>query len=188
VTDDNLNMYDVRKNDEPFANGTIDPEEPVITISLDGLEIGIYNFTLYANDTSGNTASNSVLVTVLGDDVIPIITYVPPDIRYAQGTTGQVYNWTATDDFKDYYEILVDGVLVFTADWTTNNIEFDFSGLLQGSHNVTLRVYDIGSNMAESTVTVFVSTSTAMVYLTWSALISAVSILIIGIVWFVRYR
>ncbi|MHA3964843.1 MAG: MSCRAMM family protein [Candidatus Thorarchaeota archaeon SMTZ1-45] len=188
VTDEYPNMYEIRDNDEPFANGTIDPDEPVITISLNGLEVGVHNFTLYANDTSGNTAMHSVLVTVIGDDVPPVISYTPPDIYYTQGARNQIYNWTATDDFMDYYEILINGVVVETDDWTTTNIEFDFAGLIQGEHNVTLRVYDRSDNMAESTVMVFVSASTTSVYLTWILGITAGVIVIIAIVWFVRYR
>ena len=188
VTDEYPNMYEIRDNDEPFVNGTIDPDEPVITISLNGLEVGVHNFTLYANDTSGNTAMHSVLVTVIGDDVPPVISYTPPDIYYTQGARNQIYNWTATDDFMDYYEILINGVVVETDDWTTTNIEFDFAGLIQGEHNVTLRVYDRSDNMAESTVMVFVSASTTSVYLTWILGITAGVIVIIAIVWFVRYR
>jgi hypothetical protein len=156
VTDDYPSMYEIRKNNESLVNGTIDLDEPVIEYSLDGLEIGVHNFSLSVNDTSGNTAIHYVLVTVLGDAVDPVITYTPADIYYAQGDKHQVFNWTATDDFMDYYEILVDGEVVLTEDWTTNLIEFDFSGLSEGEHNVALRVYDLGGNMAESIVMVFV--------------------------------
>ena len=188
VTDDYPNMYEVHQNDELYANGTIDPDEPVIEISIDNLEVGVHNFTLYVNDTSGNTAMHSVLVTVLGDEIDPVITYTPATIYYAQGDTHQTYNWTASDDFMDYYEILVDGVVVITADWATNTIAFDFSGLRQGLHNVTLRVYDLGDNTAESIVMVHVSASTASVYLTSALLLTVGVIALIGIIWFVRYR
>ncbi len=188
ITDEYPDKYVIQKNDDQFADGTIDPEEPVISISLDGLEVGVHNFTLYANDTSGNFATYSVLVTVLGDEVPPVIMYTPPDVYYAQGDRNKVYNWTATDDFMDYYIILVDNVIVVTDDWTTTNIAFDFAGLLQGQHNVTLKVYDLSSNMAESTVMVFVSASVASVYLTWAILITAGVIALVAIIWFVRYR
>ncbi|MHA1963379.1 MAG: hypothetical protein ACW97G_02235 [Candidatus Thorarchaeota archaeon] len=188
VTDDYPNMYEVHQNDELFDNGTINPDEPVIEISLDDIEVGVHNFSLHVNDTSGNTAMHSVLVTVLGDTVDPVITFTPADIYYAQGDTHQVFNWTATDDFMDYYEILVDGELVFSADWTTTIIEFDFSGLRLGEHTVTLKVYDLGGNMVESDVMVYVSASTASVYLTYVALLAAGVIVFIGLIWFVRYR
>jgi hypothetical protein len=188
VTDDYVNMYRVLDNQTNVQNGTIDPDEPVIQISLDGLSIGIHNFTLYANDTSGNTAANSVLVTVLGDTIPPVITYSPSAIHYAQGAENKIYNWTATDDFKESYEILVDGAVVVTGSWTTENIEFDFGGLAQGEHNVTLRVYDIGGNMAESVVLVTVTASTASEYLFYTAVIALGLIAVIAVIWFVRYR
>ncbi|TET08278.1 MAG: hypothetical protein E3J86_10965 [Candidatus Thorarchaeota archaeon] len=188
ITDDYLNMYDILRNDEDFLEGTINPDEPVITISLDGLAIGVHNFTMYANDTSGNTAIHSVLVTVLSDDVVPILVYAPPDISYAQGDTNLIYSWTATDDFKDYYTIAVDGEIIITADWTTDDIEFDFSGLIQGEHEVTLKVYDLGANMVESTVLVHVSAPTAIGYLTSAGLIAIGAIIFIALIWFVRYR
>jgi hypothetical protein len=188
VTDDYLNMYEIYRNDELVDSATINPDEPVIEISLNNLEIGVHNFSLFVNDTSGNSATHSVLVTVLGDDVAPVITYTPAAIRYPRGDTHQTYNWTATDDYMDYYEILVDGVVVVTEDWTTKRIEFDFSGLSPGTHNVTLIVYDLGGNTAESLVTVIVSAATAFVYLTSIGALAAGVILFIGVVWFVRYR
>lgn len=188
VTDDYLNMFEILRNDEKFDEGIINPDDPVITISLDQLAIGVHNFTLYANDTSGNTATHSVLVTVNRDDIAPIIVYSPATIYYAQGDRNLIFSWTATDDFKDYYTIEIDGDLIITEDWTTDNIEFDFSGLLQGTHEVTLKVYDLGGNMAESTVIVQVSVSTVLVYIISAGLIAAGIIAFIVIVWFVRYR
>jgi len=188
VTDEYPDKYEVLRNNVSIVNGVINPDEPVITISLDGLDVGVYNFTLHVNDTSGNTAIDSVLVTVIGDTIAPVITYTPADIYYAQGDRNQIFNWTAIDDYMDYYEILVDGVLVFTDDWTTTNIDFDFSGLSQGEHNATLRVYDIGGNMAHSTVMVHVSASTASYYLISAALVALGVIALIAIIWFVRYR
>lgn len=188
VSDDYLNMYDVLRNNETFEDGTINPDDPVISISLDGLEIGVHNFTLFANDTSGNTATDSVLVTVIGDDISPLIIFTPADISYPQGAGNQVFNWTATDDFMDYYTIEVDGEIILTADWLTENIEFDFAGLILGDHEVTLKVYDLGGNMAESTVLVHVSAPTALGYLTTAGLIALGAIVVIALIWFVRYR
>ena len=188
ITDEYLNLYEILRNDEDFAEGTIDPDDPVIMISLNDLAIGVHNFTLYANDTSGNTAMHSVLVTVLGDDIIPIIVFTPADISYAQGDTHLVFTWTATDDFKDYYTIAVDGEIIVTADWITDDIEFDFSGLIQGEHEITLKVYDIGGNMVESTVLAHVSAPTALGYMISAGLIAVGAIVVIALIWFVRYR
>jgi len=188
VTDDFVNEYRITDNDTAIASGDIDAEEPVITISLDGLEIGVHNFTLYANDTSGNTATHSVLVTVLADDIAPIIVYTPSDFAYAQGDRVPTRNWTATDDFKDFYTISLDDDVVIEDDWISEDIQFDFSGFIEGTHTVTLRVYDIGGNVAESTVTVIVTQSTSSRYIMYGGLVALGAIALIAVVWFIRYR
>jgi hypothetical protein len=188
VTDEFVNKYRITDNGTEYASGNIDPDEPIITISLNGLNIGVHNFTLYANDTSGNTATYSVLVTVLRDNIAPIITYSPPDLEYAQGDSIPARNWTATDDFKDYYTISVDGEIRVNDSWISDNIGFDFSGLLEGSHTVTLKVYDIGGNYAESSVTVIVTQSTASLYIVYITLLALGTIGFVAVIWFVRYR
>lgn len=188
VSDENLNMYEILQNETDFAQGAIDPGDPVITISLDNLAIGVHNFTLYANDTSGNTAFHSVLVTVNRDDISPLIITSPPEIYYSQGAGNIIYSWTATDDFKDYYTIEVDGVIIESEDWTSETIEFDFSGLIQGEHEVILKVYDLGGNMAESIVLVHVSAPVVLGYLMAAGLISLGIIVVLVLIWFVRYR
>jgi len=184
VTDDNLYMYTVMNNDEVVVSGDIDPDEPVITVNLDGLNIGVHNFTLSANDTSGNTAYNSTIVTVMQDDIVPIIVFAPDDISYSQGDSNIIRNWTATDEYKDYYTITVATTIgdtidtdeVVHADWITENIEFDFAGLLAGTHEVILTVYDIGGNSVQSIVTVQMAIGSVGI------------IVLIAVIWFIRYR
>ncbi|MCK4565895.1 MAG: hypothetical protein KAU48_01165, partial [Candidatus Thorarchaeota archaeon] len=196
VTDDYLNKYTIMDNDEVLISGDINPDEPVITISLDGLEIGVHNLTLFANDTSGNTANDTAVVTVLLDDIVPIIAHAPAAIYYSQGDINIIRNWTASDDFKDYYTITIDTIIgdtitteeVVNADWETENIEFDFAGLLSGTYEVTLTVYDLGGNSAQSTVTVVVTQAYLVTYLTWMAIGSVAIIALIAIIWFVRFR
>ncbi|RLI58186.1 MAG: hypothetical protein DRP09_00155 [Candidatus Thorarchaeota archaeon] len=188
VTDEYPDMYNVTDNGERYTNGSINPDAPTVTISLDGLSVGVHNFTIYVNDTSGNTASDWVLVTVNGDTIPPVVVYAPDDIYYPQGDRVPVKNWTITDDFKDYYTISVDGVVVVTEDWTDSIIEFDFSGLQVGVHNVTLTVYDLGGNSVSSTVQVFVSTPTIQRYMIGAGIGVAVLIGVLVVVWFVKFR
>jgi len=124
----------------------------------------------------------------LRDDIAPTILYAPPDLEYAQGDSVPIRNWTATDDFKDYYTISVDDEIRVNNAWTSDNIEFDFSGLLEGSHTVILRVYDIGGNYAESTVLVIVTQSTVARYIIYGGLVALVAIGLIALVWFIRFR
>ncbi len=179
ASDDFLNMYEIYRDGDSIRNGTFDPENPFVSINVDDLPIGVHNYTLKVNDTSGNTAYDTVFVTVKLDDVAPVITYEPGDIYYDRGTVDIVRNWTATDRFKDVYNITVDGFVVVQQDWTSETIEFDFSGLSDGIHYVTLRVYDQGGNYAKSTVLVHVSLPTSfkivLIFGSIAVLVTAVS-------------
>jgi len=188
VSDDNLNMFTVMDNDDVYSSGDINPDDPFITISLNDLAIGEHNFTLHANDTSGNTAEDTVVVTVNADDIAPVILFSPDDIYYSQGEIDIIRNWTATDEFKDYYTITINEEEFVHADWETENIEFDFSGLRAGVHEVTLTVFDLGGNSVQSTVIVTVSQAPIVTYLIAIALGAIGIIAFIAIIWFVRYR
>jgi len=188
VSDDNLNKFTVMDNDEVYSSGNINPAEPIITVSLNDLMIGEHNFTLHVNDTSGNTAEDTVVVTVNADDIAPVIVFTPDEVYYSQGDLSIIRNWTATDEFMDHYTITIDDEEIVHAVWETENIEFDFSGLKAGTHEVTLTVFDLGGNSAQSTVTVVVSQAPIMNYITAIGIGSIALIAIIAIVWFVRYR
>jgi len=45
--------------------------------------------------------------TILQSDIVPIIVFAPDDISYSQGDSNIIRNWTATDEYKDYYTITV---------------------------------------------------------------------------------
>jgi hypothetical protein len=188
ITDDYPDVYRLTKNGTEIETGDIDPDEPFVEYGLVGLSVGVHNFTLYANDTSGNSAASWVLVTVIGDTTPPEIVFEPDSVYYARGDTNIIRNWTATDESKDYYTIAVDGDVIVNTTWAADKIEFDFSGLSTGSHNVTLTVYDLGGNTASSTVSVFVSIPTVQTYLTAIAIGVAVLVGVIFVIWYIRFR
>ncbi len=188
VTDDYPDKYVVTRNGEEHASGSVNPDLPVIVIGIDGLSIGQYTFTLFVNDTSGNSATDDVIVHVLNDDVAPVITYTPPDFEYTQGVAILIRNWTATDDFMATYTITVDNILVVDETWDSETIEFDFAALSVGTHEVVLTVYDVGGNSATSTVIVTVTVSDALTIIMVAG-ISVAAVILVGIaVWYVRYR
>ena len=188
ITDEYLNMYTVYSGIEEIESGDINLDEPFVAISVDGLPVGIYEYMLSANDTSGNTATHNVTVHVNGDDVVPVIVYAPDDVIYARGDAGLVRNWTVTDDFKSRYTIVVDGFVKVDEDWTSETIDFDFAGLAEGVHWVELTVYDIGGNSASSAVMVTVTPATTVVYLAMAGLAVGAIIVFVFIIWYLRYR
>ncbi len=188
ITDDYVNMFTVYRGSEELESGDINPDEPFVIVSIDGLSAGTYEYMLSANDTSGNTATHNVTVQVNGDDVVPVIVYAPDDVIYARGDVGLVRNWTVTDDFKSRYTIVVDGFVKVEEDWTSETIDFNFAGLAEGVHWVELTVYDIGGNSASSAVMVTVTPATTVVYLAMAGLAVGAIIVFVFVIWYLRYR
>ncbi|MBD3407147.1 MAG: hypothetical protein GF411_13595 [Candidatus Lokiarchaeota archaeon] len=157
ITEDNPSKYTVTKDGEEIDSGEVDIANPFVIVTLENLAVGQHVYQITVNDTSGNEASDSVTVTVLQDTTIPVLVYTPETVSYALGEDDVIRNWTVTDDFKDYYEIYVDTILIETNDWTSDRIEFDFAGMAQGNHTVRLSVYDLGGNSLTVYVDVIVT-------------------------------
>jgi len=80
ATDTNPDTYIVYKDDVEIASGTWTSGVP-ITVNVDGLNIGSYNYTIIVVDTSSNSARDTVIVTVVDSDV-------PTDTTTETTTTG----------------------------------------------------------------------------------------------------
>lgn len=188
ITEENPSMYVIERNGTEIETGEVDPLQPFVEVSLDGLSIGLHIYVLRVNDTSGNEATDEVLVTVESDTVPPRIIFNPETIYYYQGDLRVIRNWTARDEYKDYYTIEVNGFIVEQDDWTTESIEFDFSGLAQGEHWIVLTVYDIGGNSASAAVKVVVSPPAMFIVVSLFGGMIALAVVIYFVVWYLRRR
>ncbi len=188
ITDEYMNNYTITLDGDDLSSGELDPDSPFILISVDGLSIGVHVYIFMANDTSGNSATDSVTVTVIIDNVAPVITYEPDTVSYAQGDINIIRNWTAADEYMDYYTIKVDGFVIETGVWDSEIINFDFSGLLAGVHSVELTVYDLGGNTDSSVVEVVVSTPTAVTAM-FLVIGIAASLIVVGLIyWRIKFH
>ncbi len=188
ITEENPSMYVIERNGTEIETGEVDPLQPFVEVSLDGLSIGLHIYVLRVNDTSGNEATDEVLVTVESDTVPPRIIFNPETIYYYQGDLRVIRNWTARDEYKDYYTIEVNGFVVEQDGWTTESIEFDFSGLAQGEHWLVLTVYDIGGNSASAAVKVVVSPPAMFIVVSLFGGMIALAVVIYFVVWYLRRR
>jgi hypothetical protein len=188
LTDDYLDSYILYRDNVGIENGSLDQDEPFFSTQVTSLRIGVYTYSLWVNDTSGNSAFGNVTVTAKIDDVAPVFSYEPADIYYARGATNIIHNWTVTDDYMANYTITVNGFVIVEEDWTSDTIEFDFSGLAEGSHTVALTVRDLGGNAVTSEVMVHVSTPTATYGIMGVLAVSGVLVLIGVFFWYFKYR
>lgn len=134
-----------------------------ITVSIDALPIGLYNFTIVFNDTTGNSVSNTIWITVFTDTTSPILLQQSSNVSYLLGSTGNSLTWTAIDDYNPgNYTLYLNGTEVTTANWSNNTpVTFGIDGLPAGVYNFTIVFRDaFGNNVSNAVwVTVYVNTS-----------------------------
>lgn len=128
------------------------------TVDLSGVDfetVGTYSATITATDSSNNTTTKTVTVTII-DTTIPVITVTTAELTYEVGTTV-----TAT-------QIITDGGIT-VADNTSETIEpiidlstVDFMTI--GDYTATVNASDEdGNNAVEQTLTIHVTDTTAPV-------------------------
>ncbi len=133
---------------------TTDWDESDISISVDGLAAGTYNYTLTVLDTSGNYATDTVWVTVT-DITSPTINE-PTDTTYESGSSGNAISWICSDLHPSHYEVFHNGTSSGILQWDGSDIDYNIDGLALGLHNFTIILYDESENTATDTVWVTV--------------------------------
>lgn len=153
-SDTNPDYYSITRD------GTVIDENPwfgeELTINIDGLAYGVYTYVCTVNDTEGQEASDSVIVTVT-DSVDPVLNS-PSDIIYSEGDTGNTIIWVATDNNPTTYTVYLDGELYTTDTWYSgSSIIVSIDGLTSNQYNFTITVRDQAGNVAKDTVIVGVT-------------------------------
>ncbi|MFW9844660.1 MAG: hypothetical protein ACFFEV_08795, partial [Candidatus Thorarchaeota archaeon] len=129
-----------------YITDIIFPYEGNITINIDGLEIGIWNFTLVAYDEAGNLEVNTVLVHVV--DTTSPICISNGDVEFEDSDTIPAIEWTCFD--LDPYEwYLYKNKTEYATDfWDGSNLQFNLDDVGVGFWNWTLVIVDGSGNSA----------------------------------------
>jgi hypothetical protein len=152
--------YEIYMDDIVIRTGPWNVTGETVTITVDGLSVGTYNYTLVVIDLGGNTDMDVVLVTVL-DVVLPSVDD-QPNFSYAEGQVGNSITWSPSDTYPASYEIFLDEIVVKSGLWNSSSetITLSADGHTPGIYNYTLVVTDIGGNSARDVVLVTVYDST----------------------------
>ncbi|MHA2364806.1 MAG: right-handed parallel beta-helix repeat-containing protein, partial [Candidatus Hodarchaeales archaeon] len=135
--------YEIYINDNHDTTGTWLPKK-VITVSGDGLELGVYNFTIIVTDINNKNVTDAVIVTVI-DDAVPLINY--------SNSTNYDVSWIATDMHPSIYYIYQNNLEVNSGVWISGMvINYTFGGLIPGMYNFTIILKDDFGNMVSDTV------------------------------------
>ncbi|MHA1384899.1 MAG: hypothetical protein ACTSR3_14215, partial [Candidatus Helarchaeota archaeon] len=160
-------MYNITRLDGPYVNvtGTAYTNGTAINFNVDGLDIGVYTFRIAINDTTGNSATHDVQVTVVDTTLPNILTPIPSDIQYEFGSTGNIITWIWNESHPDMYNITrLDGPYVNITGTVYSNgtaINFNIDGLDLGVYTFRIAVNDTSSNSAYDDVQVTVVDTTA---------------------------
>jgi len=150
-------LYEVFLNTKQIESSNWNDSK--ISINVDGLEVGSYNYTLVLCDSKTNNATDSVFVTVIGDTFAPLINPFE-DITLEYGTGIPTIVWSIYDDNPQSYSIFRNGVEVSYDLWNGSALEIMVDIYYLGILNYTLVVFDDYGNVANDTVFVTVVDTT----------------------------
>ncbi|MHA2254153.1 MAG: hypothetical protein ACXAD7_27645, partial [Candidatus Kariarchaeaceae archaeon] len=126
-----------------------------ISYLIDGLSVGLHNFTIVVTDTSGNVQMSTVFVTVDYFDEISPSLDEPNDITILYGSTGNLIIWKANDTYPHQFNLYINGTEFEVDDWVNDvDIEHGIDGLSVGAYNYTILVFDEPGNFRVDTVIV----------------------------------
>jgi hypothetical protein len=159
TTDIDPNIYILYRNNVLINTSSWVSNIPVIEI-IDGLPLGIYNFTIKFSDYSGNHIINEVWLTV-EDTTDPIITSAPSNFSYELGSTYNYLSWIATDLDPGIYALYRSNILINTSSWSSGiSVVENIDGLSYGVHNFTIVFSDTSGNIAVKEVWITVLDTT----------------------------
>jgi parallel beta-helix repeat protein len=150
-SDQNPDSYVVYRDSDPIDSGAWNGGS--ISVEIAGLPLGIYNFTLFVNDTNGNYVADTIMVNVF--DYPPQISS-PLDVVYHVGTLGHIIRWTTTEVNPLSYCVYRNGTVYDSGPWTGGYVQISVDGLSIGNYNFTAEFADTGGNNASDTVMVTV--------------------------------
>ncbi|MFX0148594.1 MAG: hypothetical protein ACFE8E_12725 [Candidatus Hodarchaeota archaeon] len=157
ATDQNPNIYTIElqgtgivAGPSTWLNGSL------ITYNVpDGLNLGIYTYTINLTDDYGNFITDTVLMSVIELED-PIITIAPTDFSVEYGYSGIILSWTATDQNPNIYTITLEGIGIVAGPtvWSNNTaITFNVpDGSAVGQYIYTVNFTDDYNNFITDAV------------------------------------
>lgn len=135
-------------------------------------------------------ADISIFAGIIHDSFAPILTSIPDDIAFENGTTGHTLSWIAQDAHPGYYFIFINGTLALdpylhNPKWESGSpIVYNVDSLGIGTHNITIIIADLfGNSISDSAmVTISPKSITGGLDTTTIIIIAAVIGIITGVV------
>ena len=132
--------YTLYRNNSSVDEGNLASDFPIVFERFEDLPTGVYNYTLYVTDESGNVGVGNLLVLII--DYTPPLIKRPADITYSEGSTGNIIVWEIREAYPFNYSIYQNDVLIDSGSLTTSVLSLSVDGLSVGVYKYTLIVFD----------------------------------------------
>lgn len=150
-------QYEVFRNETLIMQGPWNSSEEEISVSVGCLELGDFNYTCLVYDSAGNTAKDTVWVTI-EDTSNPTIDH-PSDVSILDNETGRV-SWVPRDLHPETYRIYRNGEIVKNENWNGSSVGTAIAALPADTYNYTLLVIDSSFNSISDTLYVTIINTT----------------------------
>ena len=154
--------YTVYKNGSQITTGSNSSQlsNKQIFQPINGLSMGIYNYTLVVEDTSISLMTNTSVIVTVRDTTPPVLTASVTTLSYKAGTTGHEITINASDLHPSSYIVYKNGTNIASGSWNSSvSITVSVDGLAVGTYNFTIVVYDISNNHAQVSILITVTPS-----------------------------
>lgn len=135
-----------------------------ISVSVSNLPVGSYQYTCTVYDNVGNSASDTVNVTIISssatiDTTNPSLDH-PEDLTYEEGSIGHTLKWSPMDANPESFRVEMDGIWVAGGPWHGEPIIISLDGLVTGTYEFICTVYDQADNYVDDSVLVTIIDTT----------------------------
>ena len=132
-----------------------------ILIFIDGLDVGVHNFTIIAYDAGDLFGTDTVLITV-EDTEPPLLVVKSDNLIYEFGSTGNRLMWRAVDSLPTTYEIYRNDSKIFENTWVFNEtILLKVDDLAVSFYHYEIRFYEQSGTYSNGFVNVTVVDTTS---------------------------
>lgn len=150
-TDMDSTSYTIYHNGISSKSGSWNQSTP-ITILVDGLAVGVHNYTIIVGDGLGGVSQDTAFVTVF--NIEPVID-TPSDVTYVQGTGPHSITWVVSDasTHNPTYIVYRNATVFETGNWMSGlPIEIDLDRNTAGIFNYTIIINDGYGGFVQDTV------------------------------------
>jgi tetratricopeptide (TPR) repeat protein len=156
----NPGRYSIYRNGTPILTATW-ISNFLVSTSIDGLNVGTYNFTFVVQDSSLNNVKGTIFVFVLTNSSM-LFNFKPSSSIISNfGSKNTTLSWIITSVQGGEYEIDVDGN-VFTGSWEPGTpINYSLQNLALGEHQVKFTASNQFTQVSQSLIVSVIIPQTA---------------------------